>query len=44
MAEMGQTSPNIAGEPTLEEQIAAAEAAAEAAAAQGAVAQAGGGE
>ncbi|MBQ4466223.1 MAG: hypothetical protein II916_09730, partial [Oscillospiraceae bacterium] len=41
MAVMGQTSPNVAGEPTLEEQIAAAEAAA-AAAAEGAVAQAGG--
>ncbi|MDE5564448.1 MAG: PspA/IM30 family protein [Oscillospiraceae bacterium] len=33
MAEMGQTMPTAAGEPSLEEQIAAAEAAAEAAAA-----------
>ena len=38
MAEMGQTVPTQAGEPSLEEQIAAAEAAAEAAAGQGAVA------
>ncbi|MBR1458043.1 MAG: PspA/IM30 family protein [Oscillospiraceae bacterium] len=38
MAEMGQTVPTQAGEPSLEEQIAAAEAAAEAAAGQAAVA------
>ena len=36
MAELGQTTPTAEGEPSLEEQIAAAEAAAEAAAAEGA--------